>query len=63
MRRKPNLWSRTEGLEQRRPKSERWRTAWDLDALSDADLEALLPCPPSMLSSVRRWCGVRRSWC
>jgi hypothetical protein len=43
MRRRPNLWIRTDELEQRRPKHERWRTNWNLDALSVDDLEALMP--------------------
>lgn len=43
MKRRPNLWSRTEVLERRRPIRSRWHTDWNLDALSDEELESLLP--------------------
>ena len=43
MRRPRNVRRRTETLEQRIPTPNRWQTAWNLDALSDEDLEALMP--------------------
>jgi hypothetical protein len=43
VRRRPNLWRRTDDLEQRRPPCSRWHTDWNLDALSDEELESLLP--------------------
>lgn len=43
MKGRRSVWIRTGVLEARVPHRSRWRTAWNLDALSDEDLEALLP--------------------
>jgi hypothetical protein len=43
MRRPRNVWTRLGVLEERRAPFDRWRCDWNLDALSDAELEALMP--------------------
>jgi hypothetical protein len=43
MRRPRTVWTRIGVLEERRGPSDRWRCAWNLDALSDEELEMLMP--------------------
>lgn len=43
MRGRPSVWARTGVLEARVPPPSRWWCDWDLDALTDDELEALMP--------------------
>lgn len=43
MRRSRPIWTRVGVLEDHQPPADRWRCDWNLDALSDAELEALMP--------------------
>lgn len=43
MRGRGNVWRRTATLEQRHPRRHQRQTDWNLDALTDTELELLLP--------------------
>lgn len=40
--RRRHVWTRVGVLEDRQPPADRWRCAWNLEALTDDELEALM---------------------
>lgn len=55
-----SIWARTSLLEARVPPRSRWRCDWDFDALTDDELEALMPLSEKQAAAEEA--GIPAAW-